>query len=69
MWAAIRPPQTTNIEDTMIIATSTAKRLVKAGKATIEAECILAPDERGHVYQVVTRHDLQRVDHIKISAH
>ena len=53
----------------MIIAISTAKRLVKAGRATIEAECILAPDEHGHVYQVVTRHDYQRVDYIKISAH
>lgn len=53
----------------MIISTSTAKKLVKAGRATIEAEGILAPDERGHVYQVVTRHDLQRVDHIKLSAH
>jgi len=53
----------------MIIAISTAKKLVKAGKATIEAEGILAPDERGHVMQVVTRHDLQRVDHIRISRH
>jgi hypothetical protein len=53
----------------MIIAIATAKKLVKAGKATIEREGVLAPDERGNVYQVVTRHDLQRVDHIKISQH
>ena len=53
----------------MIIAIATAKKLVKAGKATIEAEGILAPDERGDVYQVVTRYDLARVDHIKISHH
>lgn len=53
----------------MIIAISTAKKLVKSGKATIEPECILAPDQFGDVYQVVTRHDLQRVDHIKISQH
>ena len=53
----------------MNIAISTAKKLVKAGKATIEAEGILSPDENGHVFQVVTRHDLCRVDHIKISQH
>lgn len=53
----------------MIIAISTAKKLVKAGKATIEAEGVLAPDEHGNIYQVVTRHDIQRVDHIKISQH
>lgn len=53
----------------MIIAISTAKKLVKAGKATIEVEGILAPDQHGDAYQVVTRHDLQRVDHIKISRH
>lgn len=59
----------TNNEDNMIIAISTAKKLVKAGKATIEAEGILAPNERGEVFQVVTRYDLRRVDHIKISQH
>lgn len=53
----------------MIITVSTAKKLARAGKATIEPEGILAPDERGQVFQVVTRHDLQRVDHIKISQH
>ena len=53
----------------MIIAISTAKKLVMAGKATIEAEGILAPDQHGHVFQVVTRYDLRRVDHIKISQH
>lgn len=53
----------------MIIAISTAKKLQKAGKATIEPEGILSPDDRGNVFQVVTRHDLQRVDHIKISQH
>jgi len=53
----------------MIIAISTAKKLSKAGKATIERDGVLAPDERGNVYQVVTRHDLQRVDHIKILQH
>ena len=53
----------------MIIAISTAKKLVKAGKATIEPEGILAPDENGRVFQVVTRHDIRRVDHIEISQH
>ncbi len=53
----------------MIISIRTARKLVKIGAATIEAEGILAPNERGEVFQVVTRHDLQRVDHIKISQH
>lgn len=51
----------------MIIAISTAKKLAKSGKATIEADGILAPDARGNVYQIVTRHDVQRVDHVKIA--
>jgi hypothetical protein len=53
----------------MVISIRTARKLVKTGDATIEAEGVLAPDERGNVFQVVTRHDLQRVDHIKISQH
>ena len=51
----------------MIIAISTAKQLARCGKATIEPECILAPDSYGRVYQVVTRHDMQRVDYIDIT--
>lgn len=47
----------------MIITKSYAKKLAKAGKATIE-DCTVT-DDRGHIWQIVTRHDVQRVDHYR----
>lgn len=53
----------------MVISIRTARKLAATGAATIEAEGVLSPNERGEVFQVVTRHDIQHVDHIKISQH
>ena len=49
--------------DSMIITIEYAKRLVKAGKATIVTTC----DSDGDTYIVLNRHDLQRTDHAKVT--
>ena len=43
----------------MIITRNYANRLVRQGKATKDGSCI----QDGQRYQIVVRHDLQRVDH------
>jgi len=48
----------------MIITLTYAKRLVKAGKATIVTTC----DSDGNTYIVLNRHDLQRTDHANLPA-
>jgi ASC-1-like (ASCH) protein len=47
----------------MIISKKYAIQLVKQGKAKIEGK--LKPDDRGTVYTIITRYDLQRTDHYK----
>ena len=47
----------------MIITLAYAKRLVKAGKATIVTTC----DSDGNTYIVLNRHDLQRTDHAQVT--
>ena len=46
----------------MIISKSYAKKLEKNGSATIENS---TTEMDGDSYQIVTRHDKQRVDHFK----
>lgn len=48
----------------MTITQTYAAKLIKAGKATLTTT---VTDDRGHVYQVLDRHDLQRVDHYRVS--
>jgi hypothetical protein len=48
----------------MTISKKYALSLVKSGKATLGP--VLVADERGHVYQAIDRHDLQRVDHFRV---
>ncbi len=48
----------------MIISKLTATKLAKSGKATIE-DCTTAMD--GKTYRLVTRHDIQRMDHVSRS--
>jgi hypothetical protein len=43
----------------MIITLAYAKRLIKAGKATLVTTC----DHGGNTHIVLNRHDLQRTDH------
>ena len=45
----------------MIITRKHARSLARIGRATIEDTC--TTDDRGRRWQVVTRHDVQRVDH------
>ena len=45
----------------MIITRKHAQRLVREGKATIE-DCLTV--DGGRRYQLVTRHDKQRMDHV-----
>jgi len=47
----------------MIISRKYALLLARAGQATIE-ECSTT-DDRGRRWVIVTRHDLQRVDHFR----
>jgi hypothetical protein len=47
----------------MIITIAYAKRLIKAGKATIVTTC----DHEGNTYIVLNRHDLQRTDHAQVT--
>jgi len=48
----------------MIISTAYAKKLIKAGKATaVKGDTCT---DNGRTYQIVTRLDLQRVDHYEI---
>ena len=46
----------------MIITLNYARRLVRAGKATIVATC----SDDGREYIVINRHDMQRTDHAEI---
>ena len=48
----------------MIITLAYAKRLIKAGKATIVTTC----HDNGREYIVIDRHDLQRTDHAEVTA-
>ena len=48
----------------MIITLAYAKRLIKAGKATIVSTCY----DNGLEYLVINRHDLQRTDHAEVAA-
>ena len=45
----------------MIITRAYAKKLIRAGKATITTS--LRPDDNGRVYIAVDRYDVSRVDH------
>lgn len=47
----------------MIITIAYAKRLIKAGKATIVATVT----DNGAKYYVINRHDIQRTDHAMVS--
>ena len=58
----IRVTRNTNIEDNMIISKHTATKLANSSKATIE-DCTTEMD--GKTYRIVTRHDIQRVDHFR----
>ena len=49
----------------MTISKRYALSLIKSGKATMGP--VLVPDERGHIYQAIDRHDVQRVDHYRVS--
>lgn len=54
----------------MIISKKYAMRLIKQGKARIEGECVLNGrfgDSREPIYKILTRFDLQRTDHFKVS--
>jgi len=51
-----------NLEYSMIISLAYAKRLIKAGKATIATRCYNSLT--GEAYWVINRHDLQRTDHV-----
>jgi hypothetical protein len=48
----------------MIISLAYAKRLIKAGKATIATRCYSLT---GEAYWVINRHDLQRTDHAVVT--
>jgi hypothetical protein len=48
----------------MIITLAYAKRLIKAGKASIVATVT----DNGLQYVVLNRHDIQRTDHAEITA-
>ncbi len=48
----------------MIISNAYAKRLIKAGKATAVTGDTCT--DNGRVWQIVTRLDLQRVDHYEL---
>lgn len=48
----------------MILTIAYAKRLIKAGKATIVATVT----DNGAEYYVINRHDIQRTDHAKVLA-
>jgi len=48
----------------MILTIAYAKRLIKAGKATI----VTTVDHDGITYYVISRHDLQRTDHAEVAA-
>ena len=50
----------------MIISLAYAKRLIKAGKATIATRCYNSLT--GETYWVINRHDLQRTDHAVVTA-
>ena len=50
----------------MIISLAYAKRLVKAGKASIVSRC--HNSSTGDAYWVINRHDLQRTDHAVVEA-
>ncbi len=50
----------------MIITRKYARRLARTGKATIEQYA--STDDRGRRWAIVTRHDLQRVDHYLVRA-
>ena len=50
---------------TMIISLAYAKRLIKAGKATIATRCYNSLT--GETYWVINRHDLQRTDHAVVN--
>ena len=47
----------------MIITRAYAKKLIKAGKASITTA--LQPDDNGRIYIAVDRYDLTRVDHFE----
>ena len=47
----------------MILTIAYAKRLIKAGKATIVATVT----DNGAEYYVINRHDIQRTDHAMVS--
>ncbi len=46
----------------MIISRSYANKLVREGKATLDGGCW----DNGQRYQIVIRHDIQRVDHFPL---
>ena len=46
----------------MIISKEYALKLVRIGKAKLEGKCF----DNGNTYMIVTRYDLQRVDHFLI---
>ncbi|MEN6535454.1 MAG: hypothetical protein ABFD89_17455 [Bryobacteraceae bacterium] len=48
----------------MIISKKYAQKLVREGKATLEPSTTV--DDSGHHWQIVTRRDLQRVDHYQV---
>lgn len=48
----------------MIINRKTAEKLIKDGRAVVEGA--LKPDDKGRVYAILTRYDLQRTDHYRI---
>ena len=48
----------------MIITLAYAKRLIKAGKATIVATVT----DNGTDYYILNRHDIQRTDHAEVTA-
>lgn len=49
----------------MTITKKYALQLIREGKATLGP--VLTPDDHGHVYQAIDRHDVQRVDHFRVS--
>ena len=54
------------LEKIMLISLAYAKRLIKAGKATIATRCYNSLT--GEAYWVINRHDLQRTDHAVVTA-
>ncbi len=49
----------------MIISLAYAKRLIKAGRATIATKCY--DSDTGETYWVINRHDMQRTDHAVVT--